>query len=245
MSCPTARRLSNISSRRITHFGDAPRPCESSDHPTSRRRTANRPQPPADTVGEIVPKPLRSDVEDSREGHTLTTPRPRSGAPALLAICLMLTACAAEDDPTPIFAEPTAPPDVTTTAQPEKETVEQFLDRWAEEGREMQNSGETASYRALTDDCEPCTSFADQVDEFYSAGGFIETEGQRITAVERDGKTNLAVAYNVRAETSPTEYRESSDTQNETLAGGTVLYRIHLKRENNDWRFLNYVLVAQ
>lgn len=172
---------------------------------------------------------------------------PPSRLTSLLAAlaALLFTACAAEEEPTPIFAEPTATVTPSPSAIPERETVREFLERWVEVERDMQNTGETTSYRALTDGCEPCDSFADQVDEFYLAGGFIQTEGQQITAVEREGKTNLAVTFNVQAEASPTEYRESADAQNKKLDGGSVTYRMHLKRENNDWRFLSYVQVAQ
>lgn len=86
---------------------------------------------------------------------------PRTHRPAALLLSLGLalaglTACA-EEEPEPKFAdEPTA----AATPVEKKETAKEFIRRWAQVEREMQNTGDTTEYRAIAGACTSCTDLS-------------------------------------------------------------------------------------
>lgn len=166
--------------------------------------------------------------ESSRKGPPLRSSHPLHLAIPLIA-ALLLTACAAEAEPEPKFAppEPSASPTAVADESPKKETVKQFLIRWAEAERDMQNTGETEFYLALSQGCAPCEAFAQDVTSFYENGGFIRTEAMEVERVERVRRSSN---YRVWATMPSAEYRESSTDPEETTQGGPRLYEFSVSR---------------
>src|SRR3954463_3747301 len=97
-------------------------------------------------------------------------------APLLLAVLVaVLAGCGGGDDSVadpPISSAPTSSP----TTQ-ERETPEQFIRRWANAEKAMENTGDTAEYLALSHGCKACRQLADKVHDYYAAGGFVHWGG--------------------------------------------------------------------
>ncbi|WP_110238558.1 hypothetical protein [Nocardioides gilvus] len=154
---------------------------------------------------------------------------------SLVAVAMGLTllvGCSGEQ-PEPKFAEePTAePPSPTVDAAPKKETVKEFLVRWAEVEREMQNTGKTEEYAALSAGCQPCEALVKRVEEIYANDGFIRTDGRLIQGVDEKGRNR----YSVKVAAAPTEYQSTAGAPVESLEGGESRYRIHLKRHQDSF----------
>ena len=156
---------------------------------------------------------------------------------ALVGAALLLFGCT--DDPEPRF-EPTTSPSPSgseTSAEPEAQTPEEFIREWFRVGTAMQNTGDTAAFRSLSDDCQPCETFADDVEEVYKAGGYISIESERLLDVKQLGSGD----YVVKVRSSPTEFRESSDAQVDSFPGGVNTYQVTLAERNGSWMLSDYL----
>lgn len=151
-------------------------------------------------------------------------------ATLLLIGALLLTGCSTEE-PEPKIAEA---PSVASTPE-KKETAEEFIRRWAEVERDMQNSGETADYRGITSGCEPCTSLADDMDDVYGAKGWVRTDGMSIAHVEKQPNRTFKVV----ADISPTTYLTAEDGTEGSFTGGSVIYLVTLHRVSGEWQLVN------
>lgn len=161
-----------------------------------------------------------------------------------LATALLLTSCATEDEPVPIFEKSTAAPTPSKSPNPEKDphrSPKALIRHWNHLQNEMQ-LGDTKAWRELTPNCQTCIQAADQVDNFYTAGGFIQTDGRTIRSIENESGST----YRVTLDSSSTEYRESAESEVKKLAGGQgVVYHVHLVRDGASWEFWDYAQVAQ
>lgn len=100
----------------------------------------------------------------------------------------------------------------------------------------MQRDGDTAEYRTLSADCDPCTGFAESVERIYSAGGSIETEGADIIGI-----TQLDEAvFQVQVRESPTRYTETAGGPVKRFPGGPVILRVYVKHRASGWVVTNY-----
>jgi hypothetical protein len=142
---------------------------------------------------------------------------------AALPLVLGLTSCS-EDDPEPILAPtPTASPTPSSTATETgpSETPEEFIRRWVELSNEMQVTGETEEYLAISSGCRPCNLVANDVEEIHGAGGFVRTDGWEILKFIR----------------SSGPAKRPSEV--ETLPGGRLIERFHLERMDSSWTMIN------
>jgi hypothetical protein len=131
-----------------------------------------------------------------------------------LAICLVLLAAGCSDEPTPKFADPTAPPTsvetsevvapTTTPVTPEPEPLgpEETVRAWVEARNELLRSGDGASVGSLSsDNCRSCRDLNAGIEEIYDAGGFFRTKGWIVKGVNRkpqfasDGVVAAAVVF--------------------------------------------------
>jgi hypothetical protein len=160
---------------------------------------------------------------------------------AALACCLCALLSACSDDSSSTAEPPVTSPTVRTsdpTSSPtdEAESPEDFVRRWVEVDKEMQNSGDTKEYRRITRGCEACKGVADQVDAIYSAGGYVKTDGlqvKRIHAGEADA--NQEVEVRLKVNSTPTEYVEKKGGEVQTLPGGAVGYLMTLHQTDASW----------
>lgn len=164
---------------------------------------------------------------------------------AAVVLAATLVGCE-EGDPEPKISpgSSVSPSPTASSAAPEEESPEAFIRRWAQLETEMQNTGDTSAYRAVTAACQPCTRTADLVDEFYSAGGFIRTDGRTVESLRRLGVAKDAVSYQVRMRSAPTEYKERADGELRTFPGGVSDYRVELVRKRSEWHVRDYAELA-
>lgn len=145
-------------------------------------------------------------------------------AAGLLSLLVAMSGCS-DAEPTPKFEEPTGSP---TPAEVKEETPEAFIKRWALLEKEMQNTGETEAYREMTRGCTACTTLADRVDAIYSAGGQIQAEGKKIVAVSPLGSKQHLVSTSI----GPTLYRESAESAEVSMDGGSSEYVLTLDQRD-------------
>lgn len=142
---------------------------------------------------------------------------------------LALLAGCAEDDPEPKFeAEPTTAPSTPADANIQKETVKEFLTRWAKVESEMQNTGKTEEYLALSPGCQPCEAFASSLEDMYAKGGYIRTEALSIDKVTRVKGSKQQ--YRVWTTQPPSVFRDSAADPEESNDGGSQLYLMSVGR---------------
>lgn len=154
---------------------------------------------------------------------------------------LALSACNGGDDPddpkssgTP--SEPTSAPSTPTTdpltEAPKGETARQFIRRWVELGNEMQATGNTEAFLAVTGpDCDSCKKFANQMSQIYRNGGAVRGGRERLSDMKRE----TGAVWVVRRVAEPSEYTESTDGELKKFPGGDYRSRIILARVDGKW----------
>lgn len=152
----------------------------------------------------------------------------------LAGTALALSACGG-DDPEPEFtAEPSSSPSPTASATPvaEQETPEEFIRRWNEIDRRMQNTGDTSDYLANTKGCDVCEDIAARAESLHNSGGFLRWEGRKITRIEHMGH----LVYDVWFEAAPTQFREGRRGEITHLDGGPAKNRYILSRSPSGFK---------
>jgi hypothetical protein len=166
---------------------------------------------------------------------------------AALACALVLTACSDDssstaDPPTPTTS---APSDPTSSPTEEAESPEDFVRRWVDVDREMQNSGDTEEYRKLAPNCRPCNEVADQVEGYYAAGGYVKTDGWTINSASTQSTNEQSAAVTIDVDSAPTEVVEAKGRPVQHLEGGKGKYLITLKADGSSWLVTDLEAVAQ
>jgi hypothetical protein len=155
----------------------------------------------------------------------------RRTAAALLTAALLLAGCS--DDPEPRF-EPTETPTPTETpsaAEPQAQSPEEFIREWVALDRDMQRTGETEAYLAVSDSCGTCRDFAKRVEKVYAAGGSIDTRGWTVRQLtqKRPGLFSLEVT------TSETSVTPSADAAPEVYQRTSTSYEIEIDQSDAGW----------
>ena len=161
-----------------------------------------------------------------------------------LALSGALTACG---------GDPVAPPPLTpatfTASSPtpteQAETAEEFIRRWVAVDTKMQNTGDTAGYRAISEPmCTACDGLADQIEAIYGRGGIVQTDGFEIVAIDRRGVGSPAT-YDVSVHSAPTSVKPRSGAAWQHLNGGDFTYELVLSRTPGSWKIRSIAQVAQ
>jgi len=158
----------------------------------------------------------------------------RTIAGLLAAPVLVLTGCGGGSsvaDP-PVQSSPMSSP---TSGPPAHETAEHFIRRWAEAEKQMENTGITKPYLALSKGCRACTTLAHLVSRYYSKGGFIVWGGWRILSIKKYPSSRNDVSFAVRSSSAPTRYKSSADAKVQRLAGGRITYVLTLALEDSSF----------
>lgn len=162
----------------------------------------------------------------------------RALAAALLLPLALLSACT-EDEPVPQMPDPPtvtpSPAESSSTAAPE--TPEEFLRRFMAAEVEMQNTGESDGYRAMTRGCEACDSLADLVDTYYEAGGYVRLKPWRVVSIEPFPERGPN-AYAAVVKAAVTRYKESSSDQEGTFPGGRSTYLYEVEPDGPDLKVI-------
>ncbi|GAB3038819.1 hypothetical protein GCM10011376_34210 [Nocardioides flavus (ex Wang et al. 2016)] len=156
-----------------------------------------------------------------------------------LAVPVLLAGCSDDPEPTPKMPESTSSspsPSPTETKEPEAESPEEFIRRWAAIEAEMENTGDTSEYRALSERCRACNKLADLVEQYYRAGGFVEWDGWTIRSIRAQGDEGT---YLVRVNSAPTRYVEKSGGKEKFFPGGSGAHLIRLAPAGSSWKVVD------
>ncbi|WP_148615534.1 hypothetical protein [Nocardioides rubriscoriae] len=139
----------------------------------------------------------------------------------------------ASDPPSPTATPASDPPSSSPTEDPKPESAKAFLRRFGDLERDMQNSGDTQPYRAISDGCVGCDSLADAVDAYYAAGGAIRWSGWKVLSIRSYDRSRNAFLLVV--DSTPTVYREAANAPEKRLPGGQSKYVLELERKGDSW----------
>lgn len=162
-----------------------------------------------------------------------------------IAVPVLLAGCSDDPEPTPKIPEPTSSspsPTEPATGEPEAESPEEFIRRWASEEARMENTGDTADYRALSQKCRACIELADLVEQYYGAGGFVEWDGWNIRSIRSRGTGNRA--FLVKVHSAPTKYAEKAGGKEKSFPGGPGAHLITLAPDGTSWQVVDKSEVA-
>lgn len=164
---------------------------------------------------------------------------------ALVVPLLLLAGCGADPDPK-VAPTPSVP--VSTSASPAAETAdtsEQAIQQWSTLEIEMQNSGDSSRYRRATPDCAACQKFADLIDGYYAAGGYVRISGQVLTTIAALSSSGNRSAFKVSVDPEPTEFLRSAGSEVQHLPGDPLVFKVTLERSGGGWVMRDYVQLVQ
>ena len=108
-----------------------------------------------------------------------------------LAVPVLLAGCSDDPEPKPKIPETTSSsptPTPTESETPEAESPEDFIRRWVKAGDEMQVTGETAEYDAMSPSARPVRRSSTNVDDVYEQGGSASSPARRSSAQASRGR---------------------------------------------------------
>ena len=149
---------------------------------------------------------------------------------ALVGAAFLLAGCSG--DPEPRFTPTASPSESETTAEPQAQTPEEFIEEWVALQRDMQNTGDTEEFLAVSQGCESCEDAARLIDQFYAAGGFVETDGRTVLGIRTVQRNRV---YEVRVRSAPTRYKETASSPLKSFPGGFTTYRVTLQQRGDQW----------
>ncbi len=155
----------------------------------------------------------------------------------LLAGLTLFTGCS-EDDPVPKMpktsaAAPTPSPTTSPTPQSEADEAEALIRQWAELNVQMQATGETSAYEAITaDECETCRRLVRMVGKLYAGGGQVDLQAQRVVSVRKSPRIKGSGVYEAKVDLEPSRVRQSPEDDWKEYSGGRVTYDIDVVREH-------------
>ncbi len=152
-----------------------------------------------------------------------------------LAVPALLAGCSDDPEPTPKIPEPTSlspTPTPTETETVEAESPEDFIRRWVKAGDEMQVTGKTAEYDAMTPECKPCQAFVDNVSAVYETGGSAEFAGSKVVKIDR--VDDAPPTYNL-TKVLPKTVIKRPGAEAQTLPGGRTTIRVTLGKDDEEW----------
>ena len=170
-------------------------------------------------------------------------------AAIMAAVVLTSTAACTDEEPTPpspttSSSTPTSPTPTSSSPAPQPESAEDFIRRWAAANNDMKNSGDPAAFLELTKSCDPCQRLVDTVTGFYRHGGYVKSDGWRVTAVVKsETPSSRERVYLVDVTSGATEYKRSKSGPVLHLTGGEARYRFSLLKSGESWRVTDYMEV--
>lgn len=159
---------------------------------------------------------------------------------ALTAVLLLsLTAACGSDEPEAAESDGGGSPAYADNAG--EAGAEQFVGYWTDTLNAATTSGETGKLKSLAaQQCQACSDFAGQLDQIYTAGGHVESDGWAVDRIvpeagASDDEVGLLVTYQV----SPQTVFVSEDAKPQTFEGGKQGFRFHLVRADGEWQVVD------
>lgn len=162
-----------------------------------------------------------------------------------LVVPLLLAGCSEDPEPTPQMPDPTSSsptpePTPTESETPEAESAEDFIRRWQAAADAMVLSGDSGEFLEMSEGCEPCKTYADQVADVYKQGGEVEFDGSEVVAVEEEAKKPPTYIVEVDARTLrilvPNE-------EPRAFPAATQRYRMTLGQERDGFTMRYYAVI--
>jgi hypothetical protein len=163
-----------------------------------------------------------------------------------LAVPVLLAGCSDDPEPTPKIPEPTSSspsPTEPASEEPEVESPEEFIRRWVEVDREMQNSGDIAEYESISAKCKTCMSVAKRIEGIFANGGTVKTQGLTILELAEQSPVDGRKVFDVTVRSAPTIFVESAGAREERFPGGRITYRMRLNAEA-PWQLVQLTQLA-
>jgi len=177
----------------------------------------------------------------SREGSPPMRVRRLAALTAALPL-LALSGCGG-DNPKPKPLDPpstSASPSPTATTTPQADTPEEVIRKFVAAQNQIQRTGDSAPFRALTYKCQACNGFADQVDQIYADGGYIHTKGSTIKSIKKSPEWSATrPVYIAVTDSSPTTYLSSKDGKPDHFQGGITHDSYELVKHGGAWKVTN------
>ncbi len=172
-----------------------------------------------------------------------------------LTLTLALTVASCSNEPEPKFADPTTTPgtpttpgtsstsstptaEPTTNDPPKNETPEEFIRRFQRAAFDMQNSGESASFREMTSNCLSCDDFADRVDKIYEDGGQIAIAQNSTKKIRVLTTVDSVTVMEYELHATPTVISDRSGAVVERYPGGVDRFQLNIRRRSGHWLVL-------
>ena len=155
---------------------------------------------------------------------------------ALSAVVLGGMAACGQDDPEPKVEN--RPTGTETSPAAVEETPEEFIRRWFEVSKKMQNTGDTSEYLELSEKCGPCREIAEDVSSFYEAGGWIKFQGNELGEISLYEQTEGR--YLVPVQVRPTKFQTDGAAAPQNLPGGALKYIVSLEPEGQGWQVVGF-----
>lgn len=185
----------------------------------------------------------------------------------VLGLTLLLGACGSDDspkaeaDPTPSGSSSASPsgsesPSASDVADPSSspvptkapagETAEEFIKRWFALEVQMERTGDTAAYVALTRRCEACRQTAATVEKIYTAGGYVRPEGKAVTKIVELPSVQGTKTFETTVALKPTTYVNYPGAKPGRFTGGRPTYQISLAEPSGDqgWTVVDFAKVV-
>lgn len=158
-----------------------------------------------------------------------------------LTVPLLLAGCSDDPAPEPKMPDPTptsSAPSPTESETAEAESPEEFIRRWQAAALTAQNEGDTTAYRRMGPRCDPCSDFADNVDQIYADGGSVELSSLRVLSVE---PAKGAYQFRLTRMLGQTQVLDAQGNRQQSFAGGREVLNVFLEQVRGDWQVQNFL----
>ncbi len=175
-----------------------------------------------------------------------------------VAVLLALTLAGCSDDPQPIIepalsttaapsATPNETPSSTPTPEAESESAKDFIRRWQDEAFDMQATGDTSAYLAMSLRCESCDSLAAKVAEIYADGGSVRsgTGTSTVTRLKRVGGSSGVSIFDYTLDSPSSSILDQRGEVVERFSGGSEDYQINVIKRRGQWKVVRVSRLAQ
>jgi hypothetical protein len=100
----------------------------------------------------------------------------------------------------------------------------------------MENTGKTGPYLRMSRGCKACQQLANDIQRFYSDGGYAKWGGWHILSISREAPDGSSLVFDVRVNSRATTYRESSAAPIKHLQGGLATHQMTIEPASGGWR---------
>jgi hypothetical protein len=156
---------------------------------------------------------------------------------------LASTSTSPTPSPSPAIAAPTLPAEAQGTS---KAAAKAFVRHYIALMNHAVSTGESTALSDASDpECLSCTAVIERVDDVYSEGGSIRSDGWRVTSIRPvPGVPKVRPQFDVGLSMSPQRVVEHQGAEVTTYEGGKLPATFTLKRQGTEWLVLAWERAA-